>query len=245
MKGKRIDQVLVDRGLAGSRTKAQALVMAGIVLADEVRVEKPSQLVSESTNIRLKGESEESKYASRAGLKLEHALGHFGIDPKGWFCLDVGSSTGGFTDCLLAHGASKVVAVDSGTNQMVWRLRNDDRVDLRENTNARHLSPGDFEQKFALAVIDVSFISVTKILPAVAPLLADPGTIIVLIKPQFEVGKGEVGKGGLVLDPTKHAAVIRNVNAAANDLGLTIVGTTESPITGAKGNVEFLALYER
>jgi 23S rRNA (cytidine1920-2'-O)/16S rRNA (cytidine1409-2'-O)-methyltransferase len=245
MKGKRIDQVIVERGLAGSRTKAQALVMAGVVLADEVRVEKPSQLVSESAKIRLKGESEESKYASRAGLKLEHALGHFGIDPEGWFCLDVGSSTGGFTDCLLAHGASKVVAVDSGTNQMIWRLRNDDRVDLRENTNARHLSPDDFEQKFNLAVIDVSFISVTKILPAVGPLLADPGKIIVLIKPQFEVGKGEVGKGGLVRDPERHAAVIQNVNAAANNLDLTIVGTTESPITGAKGNVEFLALYER
>jgi 23S rRNA (cytidine1920-2'-O)/16S rRNA (cytidine1409-2'-O)-methyltransferase len=128
---------------------------------------------------------------------------------------------------------------------MVWRLRKDDRVDLRENTNARHLSPDDFEQKFNLAVIDVSFISVTKILPAVGPLLADPGKIIVLIKPQFEVGKGEVGKGGLVRDPERHAAVIQNVNAAANNLDLTIVGTTESPITGAKGNVEFLALYER
>jgi len=244
MKGKRIDQLLVELGLADSRTKAQAMVMAGVVLADETRIEKPSQLVLDTAKIRLKGESDETKYASRAGLKLEHALRHFGISPAGWVCIDIGSSTGGFTDCLLEHGAAKVVAIDGGTNQMIWRLRNDDRVDLRENTNARNLSPNDFEVKFDLAVIDVSFISVTKILPAVLPLLKELGKVIVLIKPQFEVGKGEVGKGGIVREPEKHEAVIQSMNKAAEALGLRVVGTTGSPIRGSKGNVEFLALYE-
>jgi len=240
----RIDRLLVELGLANSRTKAQALVMAGVVLADENRIDKPSQMVSVSAKIRLKGESDETRYASRAGLKLEHALRHFGITPAGWVCIDIGSSTGGFTDCLLEHGAAKVVAIDSGTNQMIWRLRNDGRVVLRENTNARKLSPGDFEEKFDLAVIDVSFISVTKILPAVVQLLIDRGKVIVLIKPQFEVGKGEVGKGGIVREPEKHAAVVKKVNSAAEEFGLRIVGVTESPIIGAKGNIEFLAFYE-
>ena len=241
----RIDRLLVERGLADSRTKAQALVMAGIVLADENRIDKPSQMVSESATIRLKGESDETKYASRGGLKLEHALSHFKISPKSWICLDIGSSTGGFTDCLLEYGASKVVAIDSGTNQMIWRLRNDERVHLRENTNARSLLPENFEDKFDIAVIDVSFISVTKILPAIVPLLKGSGNIIVLIKPQFEVGRGEVGKGGVVRDPKKHEAVIQKVNAAAEKLALRFVGITASPILGAKGNAEFLAMYER
>jgi 23S rRNA (cytidine1920-2'-O)/16S rRNA (cytidine1409-2'-O)-methyltransferase len=241
----RIDRLLVDRGLAESRTKAQALVMAGLVLADEIRIEKPSQMVSVSASIRLKGESEEAKYASRAGLKLEHALQHFGVDPAGWICIDIGSSTGGFTDCLLAHGASKIAAIDSGTNQMIWRLRNDSRVDLRENTNARTLSPAHFAEKFDLATIDVSFISVTKLLPVVVRLLKERGKIIVLIKPQFEVGKGEVGKGGIVREPEKHRLVVRDVDAAAEELELSVVGVTKSPILGAKGNAEFLALYER
>jgi 23S rRNA (cytidine1920-2'-O)/16S rRNA (cytidine1409-2'-O)-methyltransferase len=241
----RIDRLLVDRGLADSRTKAQALVMAGVVLADENRIDKPSQMVSESARIRLKGESDETKYASRAGLKLEHALSHFGIVPRGWICLDIGSSTGGFTDCLLNHGAAKVVAIDSGTNQMIWRLRIDDRVELRENTNARNLSPEDFRERFDLAVIDVSFISATKILPAVISLLKDSGKLIVLVKPQFEIGKGEVGKGGIVRDPKKHEAAIQNVNATAEEFRLSVIGVTKSPVLGAKGNVEFLAMYER
>jgi len=241
----RIDRLLVERGLADSRTKAQALVMAGVVLADENRIDKPSQMVSESARIRLKGGSDETKYASRAGLKLEHALTHFSIAPQSWTCLDIGSSTGGFTDCLLNHGAEKVVAIDSGTNQMIWRLRIDERVDLRENTNARSLSPEDFEEKFDLAVIDVSFISVTKILPAIISLLKDSGKLVVLIKPQFEVGKGEVGKGGIVRDTKKREAAIQNVNTAVEELRLRVVHTIESPILGAKGNIEFLAMYER
>ena len=160
-------------------------------------------------------------------------------------CLDVGSSTGGFTDCLLQHGARKVFAVDVGHNQFDWRLRNDPRVELREGVNARYLKPEDFDGKFDLATIDVAFISATKILPAVVPLLSDHGRIITLIKPQFEVGKGEVGKGGIVKDPAQHERVVEEVNIAAERLGMRVCAVTKSPIHGADGNVEFLALYAR
>jgi 23S rRNA (cytidine1920-2'-O)/16S rRNA (cytidine1409-2'-O)-methyltransferase len=160
-------------------------------------------------------------------------------------CLDVGSSTGGFTDCLLKHGAAHVVAVDAGTNQLVWSLRTDPRVDSRENTNARGLKPDDFDSQFELIVIDVSFISVTKVLPALVPLLTDNGRIIALIKPQFEVGRGEVGKGGIVRDAAKHERVVAEVNAFAAGLELVAGGVIESPIHGAEGNKEFLALYEK
>jgi 23S rRNA (cytidine1920-2'-O)/16S rRNA (cytidine1409-2'-O)-methyltransferase len=244
-KKERIDKLLVDLGLADSRTRAQALVLSGVVLADEKRIEKPSQLVPASSSIRVKGEGPESRYVSRGGLKLEYALREYSIDPIGFVCLDVGSSTGGFTDCLLKHGATKIVAIDSGTNQMVWSLRNDDRVDLREKTNARNLKPDDFDGPFDMAVIDVSFISVTKILPAIVPLLRTDGKIIVLIKPQFEVGRGEVGKGGIVKDPLKHGRVIDEVSETAFELGLSLNGVIDSPILGAEGNKEFLALYER
>jgi 23S rRNA (cytidine1920-2'-O)/16S rRNA (cytidine1409-2'-O)-methyltransferase len=241
----RIDKLLVERGLAESRTKAQALVLAGLVLADEKRIEKPSENISENSVIRLKGSGPESKYASRAGLKLEKALNEFHIDPSGLVCLDIGSSTGGFTDCLLRHGAAKVIAVDSGTNQMIWRLRNDPRVDLREKTNARDLIPDDFEQRFDLAVIDVSFISIKKILPAVIPLLKENGTVVALIKPQFEVGRGEVGKGGIVRDPERHKRVVDEINRFAAENGLSCRGTIDSPVLGAEGNKEFLAHYVR
>jgi len=245
MKKQRIDLLLQERGLAESRTKAQAMIMAGVVLVDEKRVEKPSEAFGRGVNIRIKGDSPEARYASRAGLKLEHALNEFGVDPTGLICLDVGSSTGGFTDCLLQHGAERVVAVDSGTNQMIWRLRNDPRVDLRENTNARELRPSDFDSAFGLIVIDVSFISLTKILPAVVPLMAQSGRLICLIKPQFEVGRGEVGKGGIVRDEEKQQRVVAEVNSFAVGLGLAVTGVAESPILGAEGNREFLALYER
>lgn len=244
-KGERIDKLLVERGLADSRTKAQAMVMAGIVLADEKRVEKPSDKVLPNVHIRLKGNVSENGYVSRGGLKLEHALNHFHICITAYICLDIGSSTGGFTDCLLKHGAAKTVAIDSGTNQMVWELRNDPRVDLREKTNARYLKPEDFSELFDLAVIDVSFISLTKILPVVPQLLKPAGKIIALVKPQFEVGRGEVGKGGVVRDPAKHTKVLAEVNSFAAGIGLVIGGTTESPILGAKGNKEFLALYAK
>jgi len=245
MKRERIDKLLVDRGLANSRTKAQALVMAGVVLVDEQLVHKSSESFALDAPVRLKGDGDPaSRYVSRGGLKLEAALREFPIKVKELNCVDVGSSTGGFTDCLLQHGARRVVAVDVGHNQFEWRLRNDPRVELREGVNARYLKSEDFETKFDFATIDVAFISVTKILPAIVPLLADEGKIITLIKPQFEVGKGEVGKGGIVKDPAQHQRVVAEVNTAAERLGLRVVGVIESPIHGADGNVEFLALYE-
>ena len=246
MKRERIDKLLVERGLAESRTKAQALVMAGVVLVDEQRVEKPSEMFAPDAPLRVKGTDDPaSRYVGRGGLKLEAALGEFNIKVEGLTCLDVGASTGGFTDCLLQHGARRVVALDVGHNQLDWRLRRDPRVEAREGVNARYLRPEDFNEKFALAVMDVSFISATKVLPAIVPLLTASGRIITLIKPQFEVGRGEVGKGGIVKDSLKHARVVEEVNAAAQALNLRIGGVMESPIHGADGNLEFLALYEK
>lgn len=245
MKRERIDKLLVDRGLIESRTKAQAVIMAGSVLVDEKRVEKPSESFPADANIRVKGGGPETKYVSRGGLKLEAALTHFNIELEGRLCIDIGSSTGGFTDCLLRHGARHVAAVDSGTNQMAWRLRNDRRVTVMERTNARELRAEDFAEKFDLAVMDVSFISVTKLLPVLPPLLTDSGRIVTLIKPQFEVGKGEVGKGGIVREPEKHRRVIAEINQFAEQIGLSVRGVIDSPILGAEGNREFLALYER
>ena len=243
MKKQRIDKLLVEHGLAESQIKARALVMAGVVLVNETRVDKPSESFVENAVIRIKGESTESRYASRGGLKLEAALRAFAIDPTGFVCLDVGSSTGGFTDCLLQHGAKKVFAIDAGTNQLVWALRTDPRVEVYERTNARNLTPDDFDTQFDLAVIDVSFISVTKILPAIFSLLKPTGQLVVLIKPQFEVGRGEVGTGGIVREFEKHERVVAEVNAFAKSLGLNVGGLIESPILGAEGNKEFLVLY--
>ena len=244
MQRERIDKLLVDRGLADSRTKAQALVMAGAVLVDEQLVKKSSEVFPSAANIRIKAEAQ-SRYVSRGGLKLEAALREFQIDAGGFVCLDIGASTGGFTDCLLQHGARKVVAVDVGHNQIDWKLRNDARVELREGVNARYLAPADFDEEFELVTIDVSFISAAKILPAVLPLLNERGSVITLIKPQFEVGKGEVGKGGIVKDPEQHERVIAEINNAAAALGLIVRGVIESPIRGADGNVEFLAMYKK
>jgi 23S rRNA (cytidine1920-2'-O)/16S rRNA (cytidine1409-2'-O)-methyltransferase len=244
VKRERVDRLLVERGLAPTRTRAQALVMAGRVLAGERRVEKPSETFPPDAPLRVRGDDPAARYVGRGGLKLEKALGEFGLDPAGLTCVDVGASTGGFTDCLLQHGARRVVAVDVGYNQIDWRLRTDPRVEVREGVNARHLTPEEFGERFDLAVMDVSFISATKVLPAVVPLLKEGGRVVLLIKPQFEVGKGEVGKGGVVRDPAQHARVVEEVNAAARALGLAVSGVTESPITGADGNREFLALYE-
>ena len=234
MRKQRIDKLLVDLGFAESRTKAQALVMSGVILVDEKRVEKPSQQFSGNENIRIKGDSPESKYVGRGGLKLEKALQKFHIQPGGYVCLDVGASTGGFTDCLLQNGAKRVYAIDVGTNQLAWKLRNDARVESRENVNARYLKPEDFEEKFDLVVMDVSFISVTKILPALTALLKETGKIITLIKPQFEVGRGEVGKGGVVRETEKHERVIQEINDFAEESGLKVSGVTRSPILGAE-----------
>ena len=244
MKRERIDKLLVERGLAESRTKAQAMVMAGVVLVDEQRVDKPSHQFDSNSAIRIKGgDDPTTRYVGRGGLKLEAALREFQIDVSGLTCLDVGASTGGFTDCLLQSSAKKVVAVDVGHNQIDWRLRNDPRVEVREGVNARYLKPEDFEEKFDLAVMDVSFISATKVLPAVVPLLVEGGSIITLIKPQFEVGRGEVGGGGVVRDPAKRERVVEEVNEAARELGLEVGKVIESPIQGAEGNIEFLARY--
>jgi 23S rRNA (cytidine1920-2'-O)/16S rRNA (cytidine1409-2'-O)-methyltransferase len=245
MPKERIDKLLADAGFADSRRKAQALVMSGVVLVDEKRVEKSSEKFEKTATIRIKGGSPENKYVGRGGLKLDAALQAFTIDPTDWACIDIGSSTGGFTDCLLQHGAKKVTAVDSGTNQLDWRLRTDVRVEIRENVNARYLTTADFEGSFDLAVIDVSFISVKKILPAIIPLLKPTGKLIVLIKPQFEVGRGEVGKGGIVREAEKHQRVINELNEFAVSLLLKVRGVIESPITGAEGNKEFLAYYTK
>lgn len=246
MKRERIDKLLVDRGLVESRTKAQALVMAGQVLVDEQRVPKPSTDFPIDANIRIKGsDSPAARYVGRGGLKLEAALHTFSLNVEGLECLDVGASTGGFTDCLLQHGAKRVVALDVGHNQIDWRLRSDKRVEVREGVNARYLKPDDFDRLFDLAVMDVSFISATKILPAIAPLLTVGGHLVTLIKPQFEVGKGEVGRGGIVREPEKRTRVVAEVNRAAEQLGLNVRGVIESPITGADGNVEFLACYQK
>lgn len=242
MPRERIDRLLVDRGLVDSRAKAQALVMAGAVLVDEQLVNKPSELFPPHANIRIKANAT-TRYVGRGGIKLEAALREFNVDVRDLDCLDVGASTGGFTDCLLQHGARKVVAVDVGHNQLDWKIRNDPRVEVHEGVNARYLKAEDFDQKFDLATIDVSFISLKTILPAVVPLLTEGGRVITLIKPQFEAGKSEVGKGGIVKDPVLHRRVIAEVNAAAEALGLNAGGVIESPIKGADGNTEFLALY--
>jgi 23S rRNA (cytidine1920-2'-O)/16S rRNA (cytidine1409-2'-O)-methyltransferase len=245
-RSERIDKLLVQCGLAETRTKAQALIMAGVVLVDEQRVNKPSDTFAQNSDIRIKGgDDPAARYVGRGGLKLEKALREFKVNVNGLKCLDVGASTGGFTDCLLQHGATHVIALDVGHNQIDWRLRTDARVEVREGINARYLTPEDFSGRFDLIVMDVSFISATKIMPAIVALLSDAGKLITLIKPQFEVGRGEVGKGGIVRDPEKHERVIAEVNDAAQQLELQAQKVIESPIKGADGNVEFLALYAK
>lgn len=244
MKRERIDKLLVERGLAESRTKAQAMVMAGVVLVNEQRVEKSSEQISPDSQIRIKrADDPTSRYVGRGGLKLEAALREFQIDARGLVCLDVGASTGGFTDCLLQNGAAKVFAIDVGHNQLDWRLRTDPRVEVREGLNARYLDPQDFSLNFDLVVVDVSFISVTKILAALLPLLKPDADLVILIKPQFEVGRGEVGSGGVVRDKEKRIKAVANIHGFARSLGLELKGTMESPITGAEGNIEYLAHY--
>jgi len=244
VKRERIDRLLVERGLAESRTKAQAMVMAGVVLVNEQRVEKPSEQFTSDSQIRIKhADDPTSRYVGRGGLKLEAALNTFQIDVRRAVCLDVGASTGGFTDCLLQNGAAKVFAIDVGHNQIDWRLRNDSRVEVREGVNARYLKPEDFPVSFDLAVVDVSFISILKILPSVAPLLKPGASLVALIKPQFEVGRAEVGSGGVVRNEEKRIQAVANVNGFAATIGLEVKGTIESPITGAEGNVEYLAHY--
>lgn len=238
MKKERADKVLVERGLAESRTRAQALILAGQVLVREQRIDKPGQLIDSNAEIRIKGET--LRYASRGGLKLEAALREFNINPEGKNCIDVGASTGGFTDCLLQHGAACVWAIDVGHNQIVWQLRQDPRVVVLEGLNARNLNPDQFPVRFALATIDVSFISLAKIFPGVRACVSETADCIALIKPQFEVGKGEVGRGGIVTDPAKHRRVLQEVIGGAESAGFAAIGLIQSPILGAEGNREFL-----
>jgi 23S rRNA (cytidine1920-2'-O)/16S rRNA (cytidine1409-2'-O)-methyltransferase len=243
MKKLRLDTMLVEKKYAETLEKARALVMAGAVLVNEQRASKSSDLVSIEAIIRVK--TRETKYVGRGGVKLEKALSEFEIDVKGLVCLDIGSSTGGFTDCLLQNGAKKVVAIDSGKNQMVWELRQDSRVDLRETTNARFLKPEDFTELFDIAVMDVSFISATQLFPSVIPLLKQDAKFVVLIKPQFEVKKHEVGDGGIVRETEKHERVVNEVNEAAKLNGLEVLKIIDSPILGMEGNKEFLAFYTK
>lgn len=233
---RRLDQLLVERGLAESRERAKALILAGKVAVDGRKVDKAGHAVPADAAIEV---AEPLRYVSRGGYKLERALDHFRIDVRGKVCLDIGASTGGFTDCLLQRGAARVHAVDTGAGQIAWKLRTDPRVVLHERLNARYLKFDDIGERVDLAVIDVSFISVTLILPAVAPLLAEGGEMVILVKPQFEVGRGQVGKGGIVRDPKLHEAACAKVREAVEALGFR-AEIIESPILGAEGNREFL-----
>lgn len=236
----RLDQLVVERGLAGSREKAKALILAGQVFVDGQKSDKAGREVSEDARVEVLAQP---KYVGRGGLKLEAALAWWSIGVAGKVAIDVGSSTGGFTDCLLQHGATRVYAFDVGTNQMDWRLRNDPRVVLREGFNARFLQPSDVPEPVDLMVGDVSFISMTLILPPAVALLHDHGELAILVKPQFEVGRGQVGKGGIVRDPQLHQEAVARVSGAVQALGF-VTDVMESPILGAEGNREFL-LYGR
>lgn len=234
----RLDLAVVARGLAVSRPRAKALIMAGKIRVNEQMADKPGSMVSPHDTVSLKGQ--DLPYVSRGGLKLEKALAAFGIHVKGWTCLDVGASTGGFTDCLLKNGAHRVYAVDVGYGQFAWELRNDPRVVLIERTNIRHLPPEAIPSPVDLVVVDVSFISLKIVVPAVMKFLKNGSMIAALIKPQFEVGKGQVGKGGVVRDPGQHQRVIDELTAFFEELKFTIQPVVPSPIKGPKGNTEFL-----
>lgn len=236
----RLDQLLVERGLAESRAKAQALVLAGQVLVDAQPAAKPGHAVAADARLEVIAQP---RYVGRGGVKLEAALDRFRINVRDRVCLDVGASTGGFTDCLLQHGARRVYAIDTGAGQLDWKLRGDPRVAVREHLNARYLQLEDLGEPVDLAVFDVSFISVTMILPAAVALLKEAGEMVILVKPQFEVGRGQVGKGGIVRDAGLHAQACQRVKNAAEGLGFR-TALMESPILGAEGNREFL-LYAR
>jgi 23S rRNA (cytidine1920-2'-O)/16S rRNA (cytidine1409-2'-O)-methyltransferase len=239
MKGVRLDQLLVERGLAPSREKARALVLAGLVVVEEHRAAKPGQGVDPAASIRLKGRY--SPYVSRGGMKLAAALDAFRIEPSGKICVDVGASTGGFTDCLLQRGARRVYAVDVGYGQLAWKLREDARVVSLERCNIRNLGREVIPEAPDLVVADASFISLRLVLPKLRELLGETGEAVVLVKPQFEVGRGQVGKGGVVRDAALRRRAVESVTEAACALGFEPAGVIESPVPGAKkGNVEYL-----
>jgi len=238
---KRLDQLVVEQGLAGSRERARTLIMAGQVLVNDILLDKPGVMVAEDARITCR--SEDIAYVSRGGLKLVHALQEFRIDPTGWDCLDVGASTGGFTDCLLQHGAESVCAVDVGYGQLAWKLRQDPRVRVIERKNIRYISETELPSPFDLITIDVSFISLRIVVPAIQQYLKPSGHIIALIKPQFEAGKDQVGKGGVVRDASIHDIVInRLTHFFESECGLSVGPVVPSPILGPKGNREFLVL---
>jgi 23S rRNA (cytidine1920-2'-O)/16S rRNA (cytidine1409-2'-O)-methyltransferase len=239
----RVDQLLADRGLAESRTRAQALVLAGLVFSGETKIAKPGQPIAADAPLEVRGR--DHPWVSRGGIKLAHAIDHFGLDPACATAMDIGSSTGGFTDVLLSKGAARVFAVDSGTNQLAWKLRQDPRVTVLEQTSARILTPAEIDVPCGWVVCDASFIGLAKVLDVPLRLAAPRCQLVALIKPQFEVGRGEVGKGGVVRDPELHARVCGEVRDWLEEERWTVQGIIESPITGPEGNVEFLISAHR
>lgn len=239
----RVDQLLVERGHAESRTRAQALVLAGVVFSGETKIAKPGQTIAADAPLEVRGR--DHPWVSRGGIKLAHALEHFGLDPTGVTAMDIGSSTGGFTDVLLSHGAAHVFAVDSGTNQLAWKLRQDPRVTVLEQTSARVLTPQHITAPCSWVVCDASFISLAKVLEVPLKLAAQECRLVALIKPQFEVGRDEVGKGGVVRDPALHQRVCDEVRDWLESSGWHVQGIVESPIKGPEGNVEFLISAQR
>ncbi len=234
----RVDQLLVARGLAESRARAQALVLAGLVFSGETKIAKSGQTLAEDAPLEVRGR--DHPWVSRGGIKLAHALDHFGLDPAGATAMDIGSSTGGFTDVLLSRGATRVFAVDSGTNQLAWKLRSDPRVTVLEQTSARVLTPQQIDEPCGWVVCDASFIGLAKVLDVPLRLAAPQCQLVALIKPQFEVGRGEVGKGGVVRDSALHERVCGEVQGWLEGQDWTVHGIAQSPITGPEGNVEFL-----
>jgi len=239
----RVDQLLVSRGLAESRTRAQALIMAGAVFSGERKLGKAGDMLAQDAPLEVRGK--DHPWVSRGGIKLDHGLTHFGFDLTGAVALDVGSSTGGFTDVLLSRGAARVYAVDVGTNQLAWKLRQDPRVVVHEQTNARFLTKEQVPEPVDIVVCDASFISLAKVLEAPLRLARAGAKLVALVKPQFEAGREEVGKGGVVRDPIVHERVCTQAKGWVEEQGWTVLGVTESPIKGPEGNVEFLLGAEK
>jgi 23S rRNA (cytidine1920-2'-O)/16S rRNA (cytidine1409-2'-O)-methyltransferase len=240
---KRLDIRLIERGIAHSREKAKSLIIAGGITVNGIIKDKPGTLINEGDIIALRGN--DNPFVSRGGIKLESALKSFNLDINGFICLDVGASTGGFTDCLLRYGAKKVIAVDVGYGQMAWKLRKDPRVIIIERSNIRYLPHEAVPQPVDLVTIDVSFISLKTVVPATTKFMKPNASILALIKPQFEVGKGRVGKGGVVRDPLMHQEVIKNLSSFFIETGFIIEGVISSPVEGPKGNKEFLIYMKR
>ena len=240
---KRLDVLLVEKGLASSREKAKAVIMSGIVYVDGSREDKAGSTFDEELPIEVRGTT--LRYVSRGGLKLEKAVEAFSLDLQGKKCLDVGSSTGGFTDCMLQNGAEHVVAIDVGRGQLDWKLRSDPRVVCMEKTNVRYVTPDLFKEGISFSSADLSFISLTKVLPAIRDYLLPDGQIVALVKPQFEAGREKVGKKGVVRDPDVHREVIAHVSGFSADIGLVTRGLTFSPIKGPEGNIEYLLWLQK